>query len=367
MTQHGERYSAAEAYLKQAKKRKNLQIHPLSQVTKILISEHTKEARGVQFLHDGHLFTASADKEIILASGAINSAKLLLLSGIGPHDELKHLKIEPVADLQVGKHLIHHAVFPITYLYNTTHHTEPPFYYSKEIDYLRNGRGPLTSTGIDVISFIKTEYSKGRHAYPDVELLVTSDPTKQQFIDLRTIDGTIEIDPKGGKSFKVNLILLHPKSRGTLKLHSHEPLDHPLIDLNDFSDEHDDDIETLLSAVRTTQKILHTHPFEKLDLHHLVFENCKAYEIDSPDYWRCAIKHRSVSIGEVTSTAPMGAEKDEKFGEFVVDSHLRVHGVEKLRVADDSVIPVSISGHLTALKVVIGEKCADLIKEEWAK
>ncbi|KAL1502403.1 hypothetical protein ABEB36_007549 [Hypothenemus hampei] len=357
MTKKGERFSAASAYLKPAEHRKNLIIKPKTHVTKIEISDHTKEARSVQFIHDGHLFSATASKEIILASGTINTAKLLLLSGIGPEEDLKHLKIQPVKDLKVGQNLIHHTVFPLTYLYNypPSHEAEPPFYYSKEIDYLRNGKGPLTSNGVDLVGFIKTEYSKGRMLYPDVELLLTSSQHE-------------ELNSEQAKKKKINiyLILLHPKSRGTLNLQENS-IDHPLIDLKDFSDPHDEDINTLVSAIRTVQKLMqHLHQ-RGMNLKQENVYNCTAYTEDSDDYWKCAIKHFSTSFGEITGSAPMGMDKDGHIGDSVVDLKLRVHGIEKLRIADDSVIPVSISGQLTAVKMVIGEKCADLIKEEWYK
>uniref|UniRef100_A0AAR5Q9H8 Glucose-methanol-choline oxidoreductase N-terminal domain-containing protein n=1 Tax=Dendroctonus ponderosae TaxID=77166 RepID=A0AAR5Q9H8_DENPD len=365
MTKNGERYSAASAYLKSAKDRKNLEIRSLVQVTKLIIGEHTKEAQGVHFFHEGQLFTASASKEVILAAGTINSGKLLLLSGIGPHDELKPLNIECLSDLKVGKNLIHHVVFAgLKYVYVDANHLKTSGYYSKEIDYLRNGRGPLTSTGVDVIGFIKTEFSKGRHLYPDVELLVTSSQIGDNLSNKISEENIHDLK----KQITINLILLHPKSRGTLSLHTNNPFDYPLINLNDFSDKEDYDIKTLLSAIRTTQKLLQSQHLQPLGLSYQgIIPRCSEYDVYSDDYWTCAIKQLSISIGEVTSSAPMGEEKEGSFGSSVVDLKLRVHGIDKLRVADDSVIPVSISGHLAAIKMVIGEKCADLIKEEWTK
>lgn len=365
MTKNGERFSAASAYLESAKNRKNLEIRSSVQVTKVIIGEHTKEAQGVEFLHEGQLFTASAGKEVILAAGTINSGKLLLLSGIGPHEELKPLHIECLSDLKVGKNLLHHVVFPgLKYVFDDIHYSKTSGYYSKEIDYLRNGRGPLSSTGVDVIGFIKTEYSKGRHLYPDVEMLVTSSSIGDNLSNNLT-DDHLHV-PK--KQITINLILLHPKSRGTLSLHTNNPFDYPLINLNDFSDKEDYDIETLLSAIRTIQKVLQSQHLQQLGLSYQdIIPSCSVYDVYSDDYWKCAIKHLSISIGEVTSSAPMGEEKEGAFEDSVVDLKLRVHGIEKLRVADDSVIPVSISGHLAAIKMVIGEKCANLIKEEWTK
>ncbi|KAH1011254.1 hypothetical protein HUJ04_000666 [Dendroctonus ponderosae] len=351
MTKNGERYSAASAYLKSAKDRKNLEIRSLVQVTKLIIGEHTKEAQGVHFFHEGQLFTASASKEVILAAGTINSGKLLLLSGIGPHDELKPLNIECLSDLKVGKNLIHHVVFAgLKYVYVDANHLKTSGYYSKEIDYLRNGRGPLTSTGVDVIGFIKTEFSKGRHLYPDVELLVTSSQIGDNLSNKISEENIHDLK----KQITINLILLHPKSRGTLSLHTNNPFDYPLINLNDFSDKEDYDIKTLLSAIRTTQKLLQSQHLQPLGLSYQgIIPRCSEYDVYSDDYWTCAIKQLSISIGEVTSSAPMGEEKEGSFGSSVVDLKLRVHGIDKLRVADDSVIPVSISGHLAAIKMVI--------------
>lgn len=350
-TKKGQRFGVTEAYLEPAMIRKNLVVKPFAQVTKIIISEHTKEARAVQFVQDGINFKATALKEIILAAGAVNSAKLLLLSGIGPHKD-----IHPVANLQVGRNLIHHPVFPaFTFTFNDHRYDETPLYYSKEIDYLRNGGGPLTSNGVDLIGLIKTEHSKLRLPYPDVELLISN------------TDNDLDKVYHGHQNRKltINLVLLHPKSRGSLTLHKNEPQ----IDLGDYSDPHEDDVNTLLAAVRSTQKLLKHLRVEDLGLklYDNIVPHCTDYHEDSDDYWRCAIKHRSVSWGEISGTAPMGVvEHEGEFGDSVVDGRLRVHGVEKLRVADDSVVPVSISGHMTALKMVIGEKCADLVQEDWS-
>ncbi|XP_050302404.1 glucose dehydrogenase [FAD, quinone]-like [Anthonomus grandis grandis] len=366
-TKKGQRFSAASAYLSSADNRNNLHISTQSQVTKILISEHTKEARGIQFVKNGSFYKATASKEIILSAGTINSATLLLLSGIGPQEQLKKLDIDTYQDLKVGQGLVHHVLFPgMSYSFNGTGYAETPFYYSKEIDYLRNGRGPLTSNGVDLIGFIKTEYSAGRHQYPDVELLITSEAVEEKYKQVKEDNASVSSSDQLRK-VTISLILLHPKSRGTITLHSKSPYDHPLIDLNDFHEEAD--IETLLSAIRSTEKILEATCLQSLNLQHLHkdLESCKDYDSNSDDYWRCAIKYLSTSIGDLSGSAPMGLDKNGDFGQSVVDLKLRLHGVEKLRVADDSVIPVSISGNTAAVKFVIGEKCADMIKDEWIK
>lgn len=88
---------------------------------------------------------------------------------------------------------------------------------------------------------------------------------------------------------------------------------------------------------------------------------CEHYEKEE-DYWKCAIKHLTINLGEITGTNKMGTKTDK---EAVVDDSLRVYGIHKLRVADASIIPVTISGHLMAPTIMIGEKAADLIKKDW--
>ncbi|KAJ8985230.1 hypothetical protein NQ317_018259 [Molorchus minor] len=368
-TKNGRRQSAAQAYLVPAHARKNLVVRPLSQVVQIIVSPHTKECHGVKYVHDGHLYVVRAAKEVILAAGAINSPQLLLLSGIGPHEDLDHLDIHPAVDLKVGHGLKDHIAFiGLNFVFNETK-KEVTEAEDVVVDYLKNGKGPLTSTGAEVLGFLKTELSKDKSDYPDVEFLITTDLYNKGHEHLRHLKIKKEVydavwGPLEGKTgFTIGVVLLHPKSTGVLALHDSDPLHHPLINPNYLNDEDDRDVETILAGIHKALRLAHAEALQKLGIHlnHNRVPGCEHDELDD-SYWKCAIRHLSVSLGDVSGTARMGPETDKA---AVVDHKLRVYGVHKLRVADASVIPVSISGHLMAPTIMIGEKAADLIKEDW--
>nr|XP_023011601.1 glucose dehydrogenase [FAD, quinone]-like isoform X1 [Leptinotarsa decemlineata] len=367
ITKNGKRNSVAQAYLEPAKKRKNLEVVPLSRVIQILISPHTKEAYGVKFIHDGHLYVAKTTKEIILSAGAINTPQLLMLSGIGPKEELEQLHITPVADLRVGKNLKDQVGFiGLNFILNETSkvHGESEFL----MEYLKNGKGPLTSAGIEAVGFLKTDASKEQAHYPDIELLISNNIYNrghqiQKSLRVRKeIYDAVWAPLEPAEGFSIQVILLHPKSTGALTLHDSDPLHHPLINTNSLTDLDDRDVESLLAGIKLSLKLSHTDALQKLGIHlnHNKVPGCEHYEGDN--YWKCAIKYLSVNLGQISGTAKMGPVTDK---EAVVDEKLRVYGVHKLRVADASVIPVTISSNLMAPCIMIGEKAADLIKETW--
>lgn len=167
---------------------------------------------------------------------------------------------------------------------------------------------------------------------------------------------------EGSLGFTIQVILLHPKSTGSLTLHDKDPLHHPLIDTHSLTDLDERDIETLLAGINNALKLAHSESFHKLgaELNPHKLPGCAHHEKD--DYWKCAIRHLSTNLGDITGTVKMAAKPEEG---GCVDDQLRVHGIHKLRVADSSVIPVTISGHLTAANAVIGERAADIIKHHW--
>ncbi|CAH0548913.1 unnamed protein product [Brassicogethes aeneus] len=374
-TKNGKRFSTAEAYLEPAVTRPNLVVRPGCQVTKLIISTHTKEATGVRYIHEGKLFTSKAKKEVILAAGAINSAQLLLLSGVGPKEDLEQLHIDVVSDLPVGLHLKDHMGFNgLNFIYNDSHvEQQLKKIFGNEgevIDYLKSGHGPLTSVPNEVIAFLKTEASKDHSDYPDLQLLFTSDIFNHGHEHLRYLNIDHEVYNRmwkhleGLKGFSIILRLTNPKSRGHMKLLDKDPLHKPLIDLNLLSDEDENDLETLLAGIKIAFKLAQTKSMQNLGIHintHAA-PGCDKHLFDTKDFWICQIKHLSYNLRQVSGTAKMGPKSDKT---AVVDNHLKVYGVHKLRVADASVIPVTITGNYFAAEVLIGEKASDIIKEEW--
>lgn len=369
-TKNGKRFSVSQAYLLPEITRKNLVVKPLSQVIKIIISPHTKEAYGVKYVHDGKLYIAKASKEVILAAGAINTAQLLLLSGIGPKEELEKLDIHVAQNLNVGRDFKDHIAFVgVNYIVNDTT-AEPADPKEDLIAYLKNGKGPLTSVNVEGLGFIRTPVSKYKPGYPDVELLFVPQAYNVGYEKLKHLNFKPETYDsvwkpiEGKRAFTIAVVQSQPKSRGTVTLKSKDPLNHPVISPNQLSDDEDYDISTLLAGIHKALEFGKTETFQKLGAHlntHQV-QGCEQNEFGTADYWKCAIRFLSISLRHPSGTARMGPDTDP---ESVVDNKLRVRGIHKLRVADASVIPVSITGHINAPVVMIGEKAADLIKEEW--
>ncbi|RZC43261.1 glucose dehydrogenase [FAD, quinone]-like, partial [Asbolus verrucosus] len=368
-SKRGKRQSTAQAYLEPARTRHNLSIKPLSHVIKIIISPHTKEATGVEYLHDGKLYSAKAHKEVILSAGAINTPQILMLSGIGPKEQLEKLEIPLVQDLRVGHNFKDHiAFFGLDLVYNETQ-TEEHDESDEILEYLKNGKGPLTSTGCEVIGYLQTEISKDSAKYPDIEIFFSSKKlsAKPGLNPFRLKDEVYEslwkpVDDK--KAINIGVMLAHPKSTGSVVLKDKDPLHHPLIDPNQLSDPDEEDLNTLVAGIRKAVSFSKTETMKKLGLaiNDNIIAGCEGHEWGSDEYWKCASKHLTISLRHVTGTAKMGPQNDK---DAVVDNKLRVHGVHKLRVADASVIPVTITGHTMAPAIMIGEKAADLIKNDW--
>ncbi|XP_045465780.1 glucose dehydrogenase [FAD, quinone]-like isoform X1 [Harmonia axyridis] len=359
-TKNGKRWSSAKGYLEETKNRPNLVVKPFSLVTKILINPQTKEAYGVKFINKEKLHVAKATKEVIVSAGALNTPQLLQLSGIGPKEQLKKLKIDPLSDLMVGTPLRTHLGFPgLKFIFNNTKAVRRN---DREdlINYLKNGKGPLAAIFTDLVAYLKTDVSKDKGNYPDVEVLFV--PYVEEF---QNQDERSDKEVIGVHAISITIVLMRPKSYGSIQLADGNIMTPPLIDLNHLADKEDFDIETLLSGVRQVQKFVKTPSFKKLGayIEPSIVQDCRGFDYDSDSYWKCAIRHQSYSLRHPTGTAKMGPPQDK---EAVVNNQLQVYGINNLRVVDNSVVPVSITGHMMAPAYMIGEKASDMIKEYWS-
>lgn len=339
----GKRSSAYNSYLEQCSDRSNLVIQPLSQVLKIAVKPHIKEAQGVFYLHNGEVRAAKANKEVIVTAGAINTPKVLLLSGIGPKATCEKYNIENIVDLPVGKNL---KVRPTFIGLNFYPHERSNYVETNrdlEIqDYMKLGLGPMSSPGIEAVIYKKVGKDKTHpDDYPDIEMQVIEEKNKA----------------------KILVTLNHPYSSGYVTLQKDDPLSQPIIDPNLLGDEEGKDLDTLLKGIEHAIKLSHTESFRKLGLEidSTPVEACKELEYGSEHYWRCAIKFLTIATGDATGTASMG-KTDEH---HVVDHDLKVRGIHKLRVADASVIPLPITGNLIGPSMMIAEKAAQLIIKDW--
>lgn len=373
---NGKRVSSATAFIHPIyKKRKNLHILTSAMVSKVIIDKETKTALGIEFNRDGEKFSVYAKKEVILSAGALRSPQLLMLSGIGPADHLKSLGIDVLESLPVGKGLFDHSVFPGVIL--TTNTTNLALHIKKlgvlETLQFFEGRGPLTSpVNIEAVLYGKRPESTLHPEQPDYELFMFPGTLASELGTALAVGFNIKMDiynnflmPLEGERQDKYTILVHqmrPKSSGFVKLLDKNIDSHPLFYHNFLT--HPDDVEAQLAGVHEALKIAgsNTMQFIGTKIYSNPVPGCQHLQFGTDDYWRCAIRVASVGTHHYTGTCRMGPEDSE---EAVVDDRLRVHGIERLRVADNSIIPSMICAHTLAVALMIGEKFSDIIKEDW--
>lgn len=371
----GTRCSAAKAFIRPIQLRRNFDLSLWSHVTRILIDPRTKRARGVEFIREGRREVVLARKEVILSAGAINSPQLLMLSGIGPRRHLEELGIPVIHDSPgVGQNLQDHIAvggiiflidYPISIVLNRMVNINSALRYAITED------GPLTTNvGLETVGFISTKYANKSDDWPDIEFMLTSSSVSS--------DGGTHVKNAHGLTdefykevfesinrrdvFSVFPMLLRPRSRGFVKLRSSDPLDYPLMYHNYLTDPYDIDVlrEGMKAAIAFGQTSsmkrfgarFHSHPVP----------NCKQIPLYTDEYWNCAIRQYTMTIYHMSCTAKMGPRTDPM---AVVDPELRVYGVNGLRVIDASIMPTITSGNINAPVIMIGEKGADLVKEQW--
>ncbi|XP_072759106.1 glucose dehydrogenase [FAD, quinone]-like isoform X2 [Anoplolepis gracilipes] len=375
---NGHRVSASKAFLRPIRERANFSLSKFSTVTKIVINPTTKRAVGVEFIKNNKTYFVSVSKEIILSAGALNSPKLLMLSGIGPKDHLSLLGIRVIEDLSVGFNLQDHvSMSALMFLVNesvTVVGHRLVFNPVSFVDYLVHGKGPLTIPGgAEGLAFINTKANsrnRKRHDdHPDIELglavsSLAADISRiyHNFLGLtEEFSKEVYSDYDGLDSFTIAPILLRPKSRGRLTLRSTDPSNSPIIDINYYA--HEDDVNTMVRGIKMAIEVASTKAFQRYNttLLSVPFPGCKHVAFKSDPYWACVARHVSTTLYHYSGTCKMSTRSNSG----VVDHRLRVHGISGLRVVDASIMPTLIAGHTTAPVYMIAEKASDMIKEEW--
>ena len=373
----GRRHSASSAFIHPIyKKRKNLHILTSAMVSRVIMDEDSKTAIGVEYERDEHKFTAYAKKEVILSAGALRSPQILMLSGIGPEDQLKALGIPVLKDLPVGKRFYDHTAFiGLIYTLNTTNLA----LHLKRVGPLEilefiEGKGQLTSAvNFEAVLYGKMRDSPLQPSQPDYELLFSpgsfaSDVgaslspafgIKKEFHDeyFKPLHST-RLD-----HFNLVIHQMRPQSYGHLRLRDTNIHSHPLFYHNFFSNPAD--VEAQLAGVKAGIRIANTDTMKALGakIYAKPIPGCEHEEFGSDDYWRCAIRVASVGTHHYTGTCRMGTEDNE---EAVVDNKLRVHGIKRLRVIDNSIMPNMVCAHTHVPALMIGAKGAAIVKEFWA-
>nr|XP_016923973.1 glucose dehydrogenase [FAD, quinone] [Drosophila suzukii] len=379
-TLNGRRHSAYSAYIKPVRDlRSNLQVFTFARVTRILIDEATKSAYGVEFHYKNKAYTFKARKEVILSAGAFNSPQILMLSGIGPEDNLKAIGVPLIQALPVGKKMFDHMChFGPTFVTNTTGQTTFTSRISPAdvISYLLAGNPSTVLSsigGVEALAFLKTLRSDLPKDWPDIELIMVTG-------SLASDEGTAlklganfkdeiydrmyrELAQAQQDHFTLLVMQFHPKSVGRLWLRDRNPLSWPMIDPKYFVAE--EDVEYLLDGIKASLRIIEMPAMQRIGARLLKRQvpGCESHEFASDDYWRCSIRTLSYTLHHQVATCRMGPESDPT---TVVNHQLKVHGMRRLRVVDTSVIPVPPTAHTNAAAFMIGEKAADMIRSEWS-
>ena len=337
----GQRFSAADAFLRPIEERPNLTILTSAHVNKVII--HRDTAVAVEVTHNKTNKVITSNKDIILSAGAFNSPKLLMLSGIGNCEELEKHSITGIRDLPgVGKNLKDHLTVNLSVLLKSHHQTfkEKMSILStlKELSrYLFSKKGLYTYPAADVGVFFKSSSAKDR---PDAQIHFAPGAGKYH--------KNGKMSPESGITASVTI--LRPKSSGSVAITSSNPADAPLIDPNYLSA--DEDLLDLRNAVKITRDILSSSPIKE----EMIKEILPGEDIKTDSALDQFIKETGLSVYHPVGTCKMGFDEMS-----VVDNYLRVWGIKNLRVADLSIAPDIISGNTNALGNVIGAKCADAI------
>jgi choline dehydrogenase-like flavoprotein len=345
MMKNGERFHTGKAFIRpHLGKRANLHLYTDTECTRILFEG--KRAVGVEVIAGGEKWQISARREVVVAGGGFLSPKLLMLSGVGAGAELQRFGIAVVHDLPgVGKNLMDHLDFILGY-----HIPGDPNLIAVSpiaglqlakayLRWRRERRGMLATNYAEVTGFMRLTPESPK---PEIQY---------EFLISILVDHGRELTARHGMSCHV--LLLHPKSRGTVALASPDHRDAPLLDLNYLA--HPDDLKTIVEGTKRTDAIFKTPTFRRLVKRDLFTAHCR-----SDEDWADVIRNRAG-----TNYHPVGTCRMGQGGDAVVDARLRVHGMEGLRVVDGSIMPRIVGGNTMAPVIMIAEKGADMIKEDW--
>ena len=351
-THNGQRMSTSRAYLRPVMSRKNLTVIMNAYVTRILFEG--KRASGVEYKKAGNLNQVNANREVILSSGAVNSPQLLQLSGIGPESVLKEANVSVVHHSPaVGKNLQDHL--GVSYFYKSkvrTLNDQLRPWWGKLLQgmrYILTRTGPLSLSVNQSGGFVRT---RDNLKAPNIQLYFSPVSYSLELPGRRAM-----LSPDPFSAMLLGVSNCKSNSRGQIRIKSGDPSVAPIIEPNYLS--HKDDVQDLLEGVKLLRKLAKTESFSKV----ILDEFRPGPECKSDAQLIEDIKDNAWTVFHPSCTCRMGPDplKD------VVDSKLKVYGIEGLRVADASIFPQLICGNINAATIMVGEKASDLILKDIAK
>lgn len=340
----GRRSSAATCYLRPALNRPNLRVFSKAQARRVMIDNG--RATGVEADIGGVGTVIHAGREVIVTAGAIATPKLLMLSGVGPASALKAHGIDVVRDSpDVGQNLQDHLdiflVYEVANANSYDRYRKLHWQAWAGLQFALFRSGPVTSNIVEAGGFWWSGSKDDRkQQLPDVQF---------HFLAGAGIDEGVP-DIPGGAGCTLNAYLVRPKSRGTVTLNSGRVEDQPVIDPNFLS--HPDDVAGTIASIKLGRRIMQQDAISR----HLVREHYPGNRTESDADLEAFVRKASRTGYHPSGTCRMGVDNAS-----VVDTRLRLRGVEGLRVADASIMPRLISGNTNATTIMIAERAADMI------
>jgi len=343
----GWRVSSATAYLRPAMRRANLSVQLHSQATRVLFSG--KRATGVEYLRQGTKASAQARREVLVSAGAVNSPQLLELSGVGDAELLRRFDIPVVADAPaVGRALQDHLA--VSYFYRSrvpTLNDQLAPWYGKvwaALRYAADRRGPLAMSVNQAGAFLRSRAELGR---PNLHIYFNPASYSTTFIGRKR--RLLNPDPFPG--FLMSFNTCRPTSRGSIHIHSPDPLVSPAIVPNSLATEAD--VQDVYDGAQVVRRIASAAPLAAIS----AGEREPGSAVQSDAEVLADFRRRAGSVFHASCTCAMGSDPRTS----VLDARLRVRGVSNLRVVDASAFPNLTSGNTNTPTLMLAEKAADLI------
>ncbi len=362
-TSRGRRCSTATGYLRPALSRPNLTVRTRALVTR-LVGEDGRSGRGgrggriggVEYLERGQIRMAAA-RETVLCAGAIGSPQILQLSGIGPGELCQRLEIPTRLHLPgIGQNLQDHLQIRAVYKCRrgrtlNDEINNPLRKLLMGLEYLLLRTGPMTMASSQVAIFTRADSGAGGDAGGDTE---TRPDIQFHFQPLSSDSPGEGVHPFS--AFTSSVCQLRPSSHGTVQIDSPHPERHPALQPNYLTTERD--CRTAIAGMKLSRKIAGMPALKDF----ITEEFDPGIAIQSDDQLLEHARNTATTIYHPSCTCKMGPPRDPM---AVVNHRLKIHGLDGIRVADASIMPTITSGNTNAPTIMIGEKCADMIKEDW--